>query len=105
VGSFQIDSLLLSPATVPGGVTTSTHRLVLNSPAPADQGITFQLSSSNPGIARVAQSVTVSPGFSGVDFIIATSRVNAATEVTITASTTRPLGGPPQISATLTVVP
>jgi hypothetical protein len=53
----------------------------------------------------VAQSVTVSPGFSGVDFIIATSRVNAATEVTITASTTRPLGGPPQISATLTVVP
>lgn len=105
VDSFQIDSLLLSPATVPGGVTTSTHRLVLNSPAPADQGITFQLSSSNPGIARVAQSVTVSPGFSGVDFIIATSRVNAATEVTITASTTRPLGGPPQISATLTVVP
>ena len=56
-----LSSISLSPATVGGGATTTSNRVVLDSPAPA-AGATVLLTSSVPAAAVVPASITVPAG-------------------------------------------
>ena len=91
--------LLLNPASVLGGVQSSTGTLTLNGAAPAG-GAKVLLSSSNPAVVQVPASVTVPAGATSAIFTVTTSAVSASTQSTISAS----YGGGMQ-TATLTVAP
>jgi len=86
-------SLTLSPATVIGGLQSSTGTVRLSAPAPAG-GAQVMLSSSN-GAARVPSSVFVPAGATSATFTVNTSIVLFSTSATISASyngTTRTAG-------------
>ena len=91
------DSLTLDPTTTTG-TNGSTGRVALNSVPGAD--VQFTLTSSNPAVARVPQSVTIPAFAAAAQFSIATTAVTTSTPVTISAS-----GGGVTKSAVLTVQP
>jgi hypothetical protein len=79
-------SVVLGPANVVGGNPTTSNKCGLNTVAPPG-GITVSLSSSNPALAAVPPSVTITPGTTNrPDFPITTAGVAAPTPVTISAS-------------------
>jgi hypothetical protein len=96
--SSSLQNLALSPSSVTGG-NGSQGALVLSGAAPPT-GAAVTLTSSNPAVAAVPGSVTVSSGGTSTVFDIATSAVSTSTPVTITAS----YGGSTR-TATLTVTP
>ena len=78
-------SVVLSPTTVVGGVSTTLNKVNLNGPAPAG-GVSVNLGSSDPGVG-VPASVTVAAGATAsAAFTITTSAVSATTPITITAT-------------------
>src|SRR5207249_7727831 len=79
-----VSSLTLNPASVVGGVQSSTGTVTLSGPAPAG-GAQVTLSSSNVA-ASVPSSVTVPAGSSSVTFTVNTSVVLISTSATISAS-------------------
>jgi hypothetical protein len=88
VNPGAVASVNLSPASVTGGVqpATSSNIVVLSAPAPAG-GAVVTLASSNPAVAAVPASVTVTAGAtSSAGFAIATTAVGARTAVTISAT-------------------
>ena len=90
-----VKTLVLKSATVKGGQTANaTITLLTKGGAPS--GTVISVASSNPAVAAVPASVTVSPGSPTMSFDISTTTVSTNTPVTITA------GG---ISVVLTVTP
>jgi hypothetical protein len=83
---IEIFSLTLSPATVEGGVPSTTNQVMLNMAAPPG-GALISLASSHPSLASPPATVAIPAGstFSSY-FTITTSAVSASTPVTITAS-------------------
>src|SRR5437660_625051 len=79
-----VSSLTLNPASVAGGVQSSTGTVTLSGPSPAG-GAQVTLSSSNVA-ASVPSSVTVPAGSSSVTFTVNTSVVLISTSATISAS-------------------
>jgi hypothetical protein len=79
-----LSSLTLDPASVIGGVQSSTGKVTLSAPAPAG-GATVKLSSSN-GAASVPSSVFVPAGATSATFTVDTSGVFFSTSVSISAS-------------------
>jgi uncharacterized repeat protein (TIGR03803 family) len=90
-----LQGITLMPSAVKGGIS-STAKITLTGPAPAG-GLLVAMTSSNTSAAAVTD-VTVPAGSSSANVAIATFKVNAATNVTITA-----MGGGVSKSATLTV--
>ncbi|HMQ31030.1 MAG TPA: DUF6519 domain-containing protein [Chloroflexaceae bacterium] len=87
--------LELSPASVIGTMST-TARIVLSGPAPAN-GIAVSLAAGSP-VAQIPQSVTVPAGQSSAQFQVSAAPVNAQQVVTLTASI-----GAASVAADLTV--
>jgi hypothetical protein len=80
-----LESLIVSPASVTGGLSTTANLVHLNGQAPA-RGAVVSLSSSNPAVASVPASVSV-PAYSSSspDFSITSGSVTSQTQVVITA--------------------
>ena len=80
-----LESLIVSPASVTGGLSTTANLVNLDGQAPA-RGAVVSLSSSNPAVASVPSSVNV-PAYSSVspDFTITSGSVSSQTQVVITA--------------------
>lgn len=79
-----VTALLLIPTNVQGGFPAGG---AVTLPAPAGaQGVVVQLSSTDSAHASVPSSVTVPAGATSATFSITTSSVQAATNVTITAT-------------------
>ena len=83
VYATTLDSLSLSPTSVPGG-TPSTGTVHLWATAPAG-GATITLSSSNPAVAALLASVTVPAGATDANFTVSTTSVTTSTAVMISA--------------------
>src|SRR5207244_12270275 len=102
-----LQSVSVSPASVAGG-SNAQGTLTLSGGAP-QTGAAVSLSSSNPGLAAVPGSVTVSAGATTATFSVSTSGVSTSTAVTISATyggTTRTASltvTPPSQTSTLTV--
>ncbi|MGC9949296.1 MAG: FG-GAP-like repeat-containing protein [Bryobacteraceae bacterium] len=76
----------LSQTSVKGGATVPANSVKMDGPAPSG-GLTVSLTSSNPAVAAVPATVTVSPGLKiSQTFAIATAAVKSSTAVTISAS-------------------
>ncbi|HMF94759.1 MAG TPA: hypothetical protein VKE96_10715 [Vicinamibacterales bacterium] len=90
--------LTLSPTSVVGTGGSSSGRVTIASAQATDT--TFQLSSSQPTIARVNGSVTIPSGTTAGGFTVFTSQVTTTTVVTMTV-----MGGGVTQSAQLTVTP
>lgn len=83
---LAIISVSLSPTSVTGGATTTWNGVKLNAPAPPG-GALVMLTSSNPAVASVPNSVLVPAGSTNSPpFAITTSAVGVSTPVTITAT-------------------
>ena len=80
----SLNSLALNPTSVTGG-GTSQGSVTLTSAAPSG-GAVVALSSSNPGVAGVPVSVSVTSGATSASFSVSTSAVGANTSVSITGS-------------------
>jgi hypothetical protein len=96
--TLSLTSLALNPASVIGGVQSSTGTVTLSGPAPAGGAQVTRSSSS--GAASVPASVTVPSGATSATFTVSTSAVATSTPVTISAS----FAGV-TLTATLTVNP
>jgi len=94
--ALSLSSLTLNPASVVGGVQSSTGTVTLSGPAPT-VGAQVTLSSGN-GAVSIPASVTVPAGATSATFPVNTSMVTASTPVTLSAS----YGGVTQ-TASLTV--
>lgn len=81
---IAVSSIVLTPSSVGGGMTSISNEIVLSGPAPSG-GAVVSLSSSNPAVATVPPSVRVTAGVSSADFAITTYRVNNGASATITA--------------------
>ena len=104
----QLNTLTLNPSAVVGG-TPSTGRVTLSGPAPP-LGVEIRLSSANPAIAVVSESVTVPSSRTWATFEITTKPISRnpnvmppSVDVVITASQLRQLRPPRIKSAPLTV--
>jgi hypothetical protein len=76
----------LSQASVKGGTKVPSNYVKMDGPAPAG-GLTISLTSSNPAVAAVPATVTVSAGLrNSQSFAIITTAVKSSTPVTISAS-------------------
>jgi uncharacterized protein (TIGR03790 family) len=85
VNTMALVSVVLSPTSVVGGVSTTLNKLNLNGPAPAG-GVSVTLTSSDPGVVPPA-SVTVAAGATASPaFTITTSAVSATVSITISAA-------------------
>lgn len=94
---YQVD---LSASTVTGGTSVKTNRIILTGPAPAG-GLVIALSSSDPSVASLPQTVAVAAGSNySAQFALTTTAVTTSTPVTISASY-----GTANVSAVLTVTP
>lgn len=82
--AVTLSSLTLNPASVIGGLQSSTGTVTLSAPAPAG-GATVALASSI-GAASVPSSVTVPAGATSATFTVDTSIVIVATSATISAA-------------------
>ena len=80
----KLQSVSVSPSTVPAG--SSSAGTVTLSGAAGATGFVVSLSSSNPSVASVPGSVTVSAGNFSANFSVTTTGVSAQTNVTITAT-------------------
>ncbi len=81
-----LSSLGLSPATVAGGVVTTTNRVNLDGPAGA-AGVVVALASSSPLAVLSVPSVTIAPGqTASPNFSIVTTGVATSTQLTVSAS-------------------
>ncbi len=98
VAPVAISSLVLSPTSLTGGAIGG-GTVALNYPVPAG-GMTVTLTSSNPAVASVLPTLTLTAGTTSATFSIPTTAVSAITNVTIGAS-----GGGVSKSATLRVNP
>ncbi len=78
------DSLEIEPRGVVGGERFSTGIIHLGSPAPED-GVTFALSTSDPGVAWVEPSVTIPAGSDTGTFVIGTVDTTVGSAAVITA--------------------
>jgi hypothetical protein len=78
-----LQSMTISPASVPGG-TNATGTVFLSSPAPAG-GISVTLATSNPSIATVPGIVNVPGGQTSASFTVTTFSVANNVSATITA--------------------
>jgi hypothetical protein len=78
-----LQSMTISPASVPGG-TSATGTVFLSSPAPAG-GISVTLATSNPSIATVPGIVNVPGGQTSASFTVTTFSVANNVSATITA--------------------
>ncbi len=79
-----LSSVVLSPSSVFGG-GSSVGTVTLAASAPQD-GAVISLSSSNPAVASVPNSVTVQGGAVTAGFTVTSGAVSQATSVTITAT-------------------
>jgi hypothetical protein len=101
-----LQSMTISPTTVPGG-TNATGTVFLSAPAPAG-GISVTLATSNFNVARVPGVVDVPGGQTSASFTVTTFAVGNNTSITITAfydtttsaSLTVTAGAPPSPSPT-----
>jgi uncharacterized protein (TIGR03790 family) len=84
VTSPALNSLSLAPSTVVGGAS-SNGTVKLTGAAPS-VGLSVSLSSSNPSVATVPSTVTISSGASSATFNVQTVPVAVSTSATITAS-------------------
>ena len=84
-----------------GGGNSITGTAILNGRVPPS-GSSVNLSSSNPAVASVPSSISLTPNYTAGSFTISTSSVSAPTTVTITASA--PWSGT-TVSSQLTVMP
>jgi len=91
-----LQDISVNPTTVTGG-SGASGTVRLSGPPPGGSA-TVSLSSSNPSVASVPASVTMSGGASTFTFPIPTSAVSTSTPVTISAS-----WGGVTVTATLTV--
>ena len=80
-----LTSLSLNPASVVGGVQSSTATVTLSGPAPSG-GVLVTLSSSNTAAATVPFYVIVPTGATSAHFTVNTSMVLISTSSTISAS-------------------
>ena len=80
----ELERVLLTPATLPGGQTV-TGTLTLTLPASAGGGI-IALSSNNPAAAAVPASATIPAGGTTTTFTITTKAVPTTAIVTISAT-------------------
>jgi hypothetical protein len=80
----SLQSLTLTPGTIPGGCGTSTGKVTLSGPAPAG-GSVVALANTNP-VASVPASVTVPEGKTSATFTIGAQAVAVAQTGTVTAS-------------------
>jgi hypothetical protein len=78
-----LQSMTISPTTVPGG-TNATGTVFLSSPAPAG-GIFVTLATSNSSVAQAPGIVNVPGGQTSASFTVTTFAVGNNTSVTITA--------------------
>jgi hypothetical protein len=78
-----LQSMTISPTTVPGG-TSATGTVFLSSPAPAG-GMSVTLATSNFSVATVPGIVNVPGGQTSASFTVTTFAVGNNTSVTITA--------------------
>jgi hypothetical protein len=85
VNPVALLSVALSPASVVGGVSTTSNKVNLNAPAPAG-GIVVNLSPSDPGVGVPASVLVAAGATASPVFTITTSAVAATTSVTISAS-------------------
>src|SRR6185503_6122170 len=98
VAPLQIASLTLAPTTMRGvGAVIAT--ITLTDPAPAS-GFVVNLASSDPAALKVPAAVTVSSRATSATATLATSKVSASKEVTVTAT-----GGGRSLTARVTVLP
>lgn len=95
----QISAVTLSPASLTGGTSSTKNSVTLNGAAPLG-GTAVMLTSSNPGVAGVPATVTVTAGATSAKFMITTTPVGSNTIVVITGTA----GGATKM-ANLTVVP
>ena len=72
----------LSATGVLGGTSSTSHQVLLSSPAPAG-GVVVPLATSDPTLATVPQSVTVPQGQTSAFFTIQTKRVSTTTPVAL----------------------
>ena len=77
----QVAAITVSPSTVSGG-TTAQGTVSLDSGAPAE-GVVVQLSSSNPTVASVPVTATISAGLVETTFNITTTQVASSTVATL----------------------
>ena len=96
--SVSLSALRVDPSSVTGG-DSSTGTVTLTAPAPAG-GAQVALSSSDPSVASVPDSVAVPAGATSASFTVTTSSVSTSTPVTISGS----YSGSTQ-AASLTVTP
>ena len=96
-----VASLVLNPASVPGGATNSIGRVTLNAPAVGTAAQrTVTLTSDNTAVATVPATVTVATGATSANFTVTSHVVESTTTANIAAA----LNGGAQ-SAVLTVTP
>src|SRR3989441_1274743 len=96
--SVSLSALRVDPSSVTGG-DSSTGTVTLTAPAPAG-GAQVALSSSDPSVASVPDSVAVPAGATSASFTVTTSSVSTSTPVTISGSYSGTTQG-----ASLTVTP
>ena len=97
-GSEGLKFIVLSPASIKGGTSTTENRVYLYGDATLATPVTF--TSSDKSVVTVQSSTTVQPGYSSHLFTFTTKPVAATKTVTITATS----NGVTQ-TATLTVTP
>jgi hypothetical protein len=86
VEPLGVKKVSLIPTSTTGGVPARFNTVMLNEVAPAG-GLAVTLTSSNPSIAQVPASVVIAAGSANSSyFVITTSSVTVATQVTITAT-------------------
>ena len=79
-------AVTLSQSSAQGGKSVPSNFVRMDGPAPTG-GLTVALSSSNPGVAMVPATVSVTAGLKNSNqFVITTSAVKSSTPVTISAS-------------------
>ena len=79
-----LGSLVLGTNRLAGGIS-ATGSVTLGLPAPAG-GAVVSLSTSNPAVAAVPASITVTPGATSANFNVSTAAVPVSTTVTITVA-------------------
>lgn len=83
--TLTLAELRLAPNPVVGG-NPVTGTVILSAPAPTGVVTTVQISSSNPSVAPVPNTVNVPPGSTNAIFTLTTQKVTTTQNITITAS-------------------
>ena len=86
VPSFAVSSVSVSPASIFGMFGGNLGVGTVTLTGPASDGVTVILTSSNPSIVSVPQSVAILPGATSATFSISAKNVAANTAITVSAS-------------------